>query len=172
MKRSAYDDSFARFESITGDGRPRPSVENRPRHDDEDPGPSLFRTLVQNCALERMALPGLFVGRTKLIGVSFTGSDLHLSTMCWNDFSRCWFDRCSLTDSDLRASHFVDCDFRRADLTRCDLRHSTFERCRFDGAVLTDATATGDQRASLDLSAEQEHSVGWQERPGSVPDGG
>lgn len=173
MKRTTYDESLARFTSITGrDARARPHVERRPRYDEDDPGPSLFRTVVESCALERMTLPGLFVGRTKLTGVSLTESDLHLSTMCWNDFTRCWLDRCDLTDSDLRASHFVDCDFRRADLTRCDLRHSTFERCRFEGAILADATATRDQRASLRLSKEQEHSVLWQALPGSLPDGG
>jgi uncharacterized protein YjbI with pentapeptide repeats len=173
MNRSTYHESLARFTRITGsDARARPHVERRPRYDDDDPGPSLFRTVVESCALERLTLPGLFVARAKMTAVSFSGSDLHLSTMCWNDFTRCWFDQCDLTESDLRASHFVECDFRRADLTRCDLRQSTFQGCRFDGAIFTDALTTSDQRTSLRLSKEQESSISWQDAPGSVPPGG
>lgn len=172
MKRSSYDESLARFTAITGhDARAKPEVTARPKYDDDDPGPSLFRTLLEDCSLERMTLPGLFVGRSELERVSFTASDLHLSTMCWNDFARCWFDKCDLTDSDLRSSRFTNCDFRKADMTRCDLRHSTFEACRFDGAILAGATASEDQREALGLSNQQLREVSWK-APGTLPDGG
>jgi uncharacterized protein YjbI with pentapeptide repeats len=172
MKLSSYDESLARFTDITGhDARAKPHVTSRPRYDDEDPGPSLFRTLLADCSLERMTLPGLFVGRSELSRVSFTASDLHLSTFCWNDLTQCWFDRCDLADSDLRSSNFNRCDFSHANLTRCDLRHSSFEECRFDGAVLAGAVASEDQRGPLGLSDEQSGAVSWK-TPGPQPDGG
>jgi hypothetical protein len=100
MKPSSYDESLARFTGITGhDAKAKPHVTSRPRSDNEDPGPSLFRTLPEDGSRERMTLSGLFVGRSELSRVAFTASDLHLSTICWNDFTQYWFDRCDLADS-------------------------------------------------------------------------
>lgn len=171
--RDPYDTSFARFIRIArGDGQAKPEVTVRPRHDEAVRGPSLFRTMLESCALERLTLPGLFIGRSEVTGVSFSGSDVHLSTLCWSNFEDCSFDGCDLTDSDLRASYFVRCSFAGADLTRCDLRHSTFRDCDFSNASLDGAFATTKQRVALALTDAQVAVVAWQDAPGPEPLGG
>ena len=96
-----------------------PLPERAPRFDDEVLGVEFFRTQLADAKLENLTLPRTFLGRSEIRAVSFRGTDLSESTMCWNDF--------------------VNVDFFRADLRRADLRASTFERVVFDGADLTDA---------------------------------
>jgi uncharacterized protein YjbI with pentapeptide repeats len=153
-------------------GEARFEVQKRPRHDDEEPGPSIFRSRVEGARLARLTLAGLFVGRSELLDVSLTDCDLHLSNLCWNDFKSCSFDSSSLADSDLRRSYFENCSFRETDLARADLRGSTFKNCDFRGANLTGAIATGDFKSTSELTPEQASSMLWNEGPGEEPDGG
>jgi uncharacterized protein YjbI with pentapeptide repeats len=173
MTRRSYEASFSAIVDLAGaDGRPVPQVTQRPRHDDDDYGPSLFRTQVSECNLERLTLPGLFVGRSLLTKVSFSGSLLRMSTLCWCDFVRCWFDRCDLRESDLRASDFRTCDFRSANLAGCDVRHAVFDNCRFDKADVAGLVASEDQRTGLRFTAAQAAVVSWVPEPGEPPPGG
>lgn len=172
-ERRGYDESFAHFvRTAGGDGAPRPIVVARPAHDDASPGPSLFRQRVADCALTGLTLPGLFVGRSGLTNVAFSGSDLRLSVLSWSDYQQCWFDACDLRDSDLRASLYVECDFSDANLTRCDLRHATFRDCDFARATLHGAVAARSQRAALALTDDQAASVDWRDDAGPEPAGG
>jgi hypothetical protein len=171
--REKYDRSFARFIELTGgSGRPRPAPVALPRHDEEDPGPSLFRTRLEELALVRLTLPGLFIGRSSLEAVDLSKSDLSRSTLCWNDFTRCWLVQCDLSRSDLRASTWLDCDFSRSSLRGCDLRHATFERCRFTGADLACAQIPARLRSALALTRSQAASVTWVDDEGPEPRGG
>ena len=173
VRRSTYAESFQRFVNITGgDGELRPSVERRPHHDEDPLGPTLFRMRLEDCAVERMTLPGLYVCRSDLRRVSFTGSDLHLSTLCWNDFRGCWFDACDLQDTDFRASWFIRCQFSNSDLSDCDLRRATFDDCDFTNTVLRNARASRSQRALLPLNDEQVAAMKWDDEPGPEPPGG
>lgn len=170
--RLPYDASYARFIAATlGSGPPNPTVRERPRYDTTT-GPSLFRTRIDGCALEHLELPGLFVGRSELISVSFAGSNIGLSTLCWNNFERCSFDESDLRDSDLRAAYFIECSFVRADLRSCDLRLATLRSCNFTEAKLDGAIATTNQRAALALTDEQIAVVDWRESGGDWPPGG
>jgi hypothetical protein len=133
MRRS-YEDSLAELRGcveILGD--PQPRVTRPPRHDDEDLGPSIFRTLVEDVALEDLTLPGLYVGRSELKRVSFRGSDLHLSSLNWSDIRDCDFSASDLSGADLRACEFVRCTFAGGDLSSADLRGSGFHGCVFRG---------------------------------------
>ncbi len=169
----SYSQSFARFVELTGgDGRPMPEVAARPTPYDEDGGPSLFRTRVEDCALTHLKLPGLFVGRTELTRVDLSGSWLRLSTLCWNDFIKCWFAKCDLTDSDLRGSQYSECDFSRAVLAGCDLRHSSFHNCKFKHADLTGAVIPERVRDDLGLTPSQSSAAVWVTDEGPEPEGG
>jgi uncharacterized protein YjbI with pentapeptide repeats len=124
----------------------------------------------------------LFVGRSELRRVSFVGSDLHLSTLNWNDFVECDFTECDLSRCDLRSSQFVRCKFDGADLSGADLRAATFEDCSFRGTSLRGALLykkprsfglfkSGSDQTSLQLSKSQSSSVNWSgEAP--EPEGG
>jgi uncharacterized protein YjbI with pentapeptide repeats len=171
--RLSYAESFARLAELAGaDGRPRPDVTARPRHDDDDYGPSLFRTLVEDCALQRLTIPGLFIGRSELRRVDLSHSDLRLGNFAWNDFTTCWFTRADLTDSDLRGSQFVDCDFSSAILAGSDFRHSSFSGCRFRTADTTGIRVPERLRPELKLSPEQVRSAIWVVDEGPEPPGG
>lgn len=177
MNRS-YAESFAllheRLELI---GEARPEVSRPPRHDDEQPGPSIFRSVARDEDFQTLTLPGLFVGRSSLVNVSFAGSDLRLSTFNWSDFAYCDFAGCNFAGSDLRACRFSNCSFEDADLENTDLRRSEFRSCNFTGARMAGAKVV---RASwlsrlvgggLRLSREQSGEVTWS-GPGTEPEGG
>jgi BTB/POZ domain-containing protein KCTD9 len=172
-----YAESFAllqeRLELI---GEPRPEVSRPPRHDDEEPGPSIFRYVAEDEDFMALTLPGFFVGRSSLVNVSFTGSDLRLSTFNWSDFTACDFSGCNLAGSDLRTCRFNDCSFENADLTSADLRRSAFRSCNFTGSRMA---GTKIVRASwlsrlvgrgLGLTREQRAEVTWS-KPGVEPEG-
>ena len=177
MNRS-YAESFALLqERVELIGEPRPEVSRPPRHDDEEPGPSIFRSVAEDEDFLALTLPGLFVGRSSIVNVSFTGSDLRLSTFNWSDFTLCDFSGCNLAGSDLRACRFNSCSFENAELTNADLRRSEFRSCNFTGARMAGVRVV---RASwlsrlaghgLSLSREQRAEVAWSER-GPEPEGG
>jgi hypothetical protein len=168
-----YAESFAILKNrveITGD--PHPTVNRPPKHDDERPGPSIFRTVVEEVDLTNLTLPGLYVGRSELRDVTFQGSDLHMSTFNWSDLTQCRFMAADLTDADLRACRFVRCAFSSANLSRADLRGSTFADCVFDGAVfegtklyrrpgLAGFFRAGSDQRSLPLTHEQSDAAEW-----------
>jgi uncharacterized protein YjbI with pentapeptide repeats len=179
--RATYDGSFLLLkERVEIIGNPQSKVSRPPRHDDEELGPSIFRMLVEDVALEDLTLPGLYVGRSELRRVSFRGSDLHLSAINWSDLADCDFSGVDLSASDLRACTFVRCVFRGANLARADLRGSKFEGCDFVDAAMAGASlfrrprvlglfrAGGDQQ-SLALSASQRAAISWS---GDSPDPG
>jgi Pentapeptide repeats (8 copies) len=171
--RASYRESVAVLsERVEIIGGPLPSVTRPPRHDDEEPGPSLFRLLVQGVSLEDLTLPGLYVGRSELKALSFRNSDLHLSAFNWSDVVECDFTAADLSGADLRGCLFVRCTFRGANLSRADLRASSFEACVFDGAVMRDARLyrrprilglikAGPDQTGLPLSDEQRRQVEW-----------
>jgi Pentapeptide repeats (9 copies) len=173
--RPSYDESFAILKDrveMTGD--PRPGVTHPPRHDDENPGPSLFRVLVEDVSLAGLTLPGLYVARSELRRVSFRASDLRLSAFNWSDVSECDFGDADLSRTDLRACRFVQCIFSAADLSEADLRGSTFEACAFDRATmrrtklhrrraLLGLLKRGPDQEGLPLSADQRSEIAWSE---------
>jgi uncharacterized protein YjbI with pentapeptide repeats len=117
-------------------------------------------------------LYGLFIGRSELQEVQFRGTDLHLSTFCWNDFIECDFSEANLERSDLRASLFTSCSFRNASLEGSDLRRATFEACDFQGAKMSGAILTRGQRSQLRLTPDQRKVVRWNFLSGKAPEGG
>ncbi len=140
MARPSYLESVAILKErveIIGDALP--DVTRNPRHDDEVLGPSMFRMLIEDVALDGLSLPGLYVGRTELRRVSFKGSDLRLSTFNWSDINDCDFTDADLSEADLRACQFVRCAFTSALMRRADLRRSSFGGCSFTDADLTEA---------------------------------
>ena len=166
----SYQESFEILASLVEIiGGPRPDIARPPRHDDEEVGPSLFRSFVADANLSDLTLPGLYVGRSEITACDFSRSDLHLSTFNWSDFSCCQFTDCDLRGSDLRACKFEDCSFRDADLSGADVRGSAFERCDFVGARCDDLILYrrgGLLRISTDetrvpLSKEQRARVKW-----------
>ncbi len=75
--RKPYEASFETLRTlvpIVGEARPR--VFRCPREDDDEPGPSIFCETVGDVRLENLTLPGLFVGRARLVRVSFAGARL------------------------------------------------------------------------------------------------
>lgn len=124
-----------------------PLLDRRPRHDDDRPGLSFFRTRVADADLSNLTLPRTFIGRSEVSGVSFRNTDLSESTLCWSDF--------------------VDVDFRTADLRGADLRGADFVRCDFTGANLAGALVSPD--AELDLDDAQDATIAWSD---DEPEGG
>jgi uncharacterized protein YjbI with pentapeptide repeats len=181
--RTSYDSSFLVLrERVEIIGDAQSEVVRPPRHDDQEPGPSIFRMLVEDVKLEDLTLPGLYVGRSELRRVSFRGSDLHLSAINWSDLADCDFGGADLSGSDLRACKFVRCLFRGTNLAHADLRASVFEGCDFADAVMTGASLfrrskifglfrAGDDQQSLALSVTQREAVSWS-RNNPEPGGG
>jgi len=123
-----------------------------------------------------ITLPGLFVGRTSLLYVSFAGSDLARSTFNWSDFTGCDFSGCNLAGSDLRACTFRDCSFDGADLRDVDLRRSSLKSCTFKsarmaGCKLGKVGVLSGLLGGLRLAADQRAEVDWSD-PGPEPEGG
>lgn len=170
MPRRTYEQSFDELsEAANVVGEPRPAPTRPPRHDDEDPGPSLLRAQLADVDFFDLTLPGLFVTRSELRGVSFAGSNLSLSTMHWSDFVRCDFSGCDLSGCDLRGNTFEDCSFAGADLGTADLRYSSFTRCNVAGARLAGTRLTREQGGLLELTEAQAPVVDWHddEDPGT-----
>ena len=180
--RSSYEESFAIIkERVEIIGEPRPGVTRPPRHDDEAPGPSIFRALVEDVSLTDLTLTGLFVGRSELKRVSFHGADLRVSAINWSDLSDCDFSGADLSGADLRACRFVRCSFAGANLSEADLRRSTFEGCELKGATMRGSKLhrarrvlgifkSGTGQDAIPLSRAQRDDVAWCEEglePGS-----
>jgi uncharacterized protein YjbI with pentapeptide repeats len=144
----------------------------RPLFDDELLGVSFFRTRVMDAKFENLTLPRTFFGRSEIQNVSFAGSDLSESTLCWNDFVEVDFTGCNLSGCDLRAAFFDGVKFTGADLSGTDLRLSQYTNCEFSNACLMGAKLTKKQRQALQLSAQQEQQVDWQDSDGEEPGGG
>lgn len=171
MGRKGYEQSLHELgESAEVLGEMRERVEQRPRFDDADPGPSLLRAHLENVDFLDLTLPGLYVGRSELRDVSFAGSDLHLSTVNWTDLTRCDLAGCDLAGSDLRGNTFEECSFGSADLSGADLRCSAFQDCDFAGARMEGAILTRDQATTLSLSEGQRAAVAWTDEAG-LPEG-
>jgi hypothetical protein len=140
MARPSYRDSVGILNDRVGIfGDVLPVVDRVPRHDDEVLGPSIFRTLVEDVSLDGLSLPGLYVARSNVRRVSFTGSELRFAAFNWNGISDCNFEGADLAGADLRACVFERCLFRGANLAKADLRCSNFKGCRFDDANLEGA---------------------------------
>jgi len=173
MTRPSYTESFAVLsERIDIIGDPLPSIHRPPRHDDDELGPSIFRMSVEEVLIEGLTLPGLYVGRSELVRVSFKDTDLHLSAFNWSDIFDCDFSGADLSDTDLRACKFLRCNFSGANLAGSDLRGSTFEGSTFSDADLRNAllqrrrklfglVSTSMDESHLELSAEQRRSLRW-----------
>jgi BTB/POZ domain-containing protein KCTD9 len=169
MTRLDYEASCRRLHEMGfPDCDPPPPLPNRsPKPDDEGPlGVSFFRTSVGN-DLSGLTLPRTFFGRSEIGGVSFRDTDLHESTLCWNDFIDVDFSNAVLRGADLRASLFERVTFAGA-----DLRISSFLDCRFEGAAMKGATLTRAQGESLALSPQQRAEINWVDEGGDEPEGG
>jgi uncharacterized protein YjbI with pentapeptide repeats len=105
-----------------------------PRHDDENMGPTIFRTLVEDVSLEEMSVPGLYAGRSEIANVSFRRADPHFSTFNWTDVLNCDSTKSDLSGADLRAGRFERCNFKSSNLSGADCRGSTLETCSFENA--------------------------------------
>jgi uncharacterized protein YjbI with pentapeptide repeats len=143
----------------------------RPNYDD-DGGVRLFRTLTKDKILENLTLPRTFLGRSEIRNVSFAGSDLSESTLCWNDFVWVDFTNCDLSKCDMRAAVFDSVKFRGANLNQSDLRIAHFKDCDFSNASLQNAKLTKSQGLRLNLSPQQRLEIDWQELDGDEPAGG
>lgn len=172
--RSSYQESVDILRDRAGsEGDPLAALDRRPQYDDEEMGPSIFRTSVEHVELDHLTLPCLFVGRSRFLNVTFASTDLHLSTINWTDVVDCDFSDAILADADLRACKFRRCVFRGADLSAADLRGSTFERCTFEGAIMkgTQLQRTqkrfgfriGASHESLPLSDAQRAEADWRD---------
>jgi hypothetical protein len=166
----SYQESFERLAGLVEIiGEPRPDVLRPPRYDDEEVGPSVFRSLVADVDLTDLTLPGLYVARSQMTSCNFARSDLHLSTFNWSDITHCEFTDCDLRGSDLRACNFADCSFRGADLSDADVRGSAFERCDFSGATCNGLILNrrrgllgwSFEELKLPLSRDQQARVKW-----------
>lgn len=173
VARASYAESISvlkdRVEVI---GDTQAHVSRTPRHDDDSPGPSIFRMLLEDVDLANLTMPGLYIGCSHLRRISFRDSDLHLSALNWSDLEECDFSETDLSRSDLRACTFVRCIFRGANLAQADLRGSTFKECSFESASLQSATLSQSPRllrlfnlssdqTSLPLTALQRAEVMW-----------
>ena len=72
----------------------------------------------------QLSLQRTFFGRSLIQRVSFAGTDLSESDLCWNDFEEVGFAHASLQGTDLRRSYFTDCSFEGADLTGARIHES------------------------------------------------
>jgi len=172
-QRRTYEESCRELQRLgwlaNGDIPPLP--ERRPRYDGPEPlGVSFFRNRVSADKFENLTLHRTFFGRSEVRDMSFKGSDLSESTLCWNDFVSVDFSDCDLSRSDLRAALFEYVNFSGANLSQSDLRRSDFNGCDFSGATLTGTKLTRSQR--LRLTAEQTSEVDWQDSDGDEPEGG
>ena len=174
MSRQSYEDSCRALQNqqVIEPGDIPPLPQQPPRHDDEVPGVSFFRTMIADAKVEHLTLPRTFFGRSEIRATSFRGSDLTESTANWNDFIDVDFGSADLSRSDLRACLFEGVCFVGTSLVGVDLRYCGFKNCDFSGANLADAKITKRTGASLRLSAEQLGVIDWQADDGKEPEGG
>src|SRR5262249_16828014 len=153
--------------------RGRPFVPDRmPSHDDDPPfGVSFFKESWEDADFSGLTMPRTFFGRSAFPPVSFRGSDLVESRMCWNDFVDCDFAGADLSGCDMRATRFKGCDFSAAVLRGADLRGLVWEDCVFTGADLTGAVSDDDSYTDA-FSDEQHESIVWHDDPGPEAPGG
>jgi uncharacterized protein YjbI with pentapeptide repeats len=173
-QRLSYEDSCRALQDaqiIDADNIP-PMSSQRPRHDDEVPGISFFRTELAEAKLEHLTLPHTFFGRSEIRATSLRDTDLSESTANWNDFIEVDFTGADLSGSDLRACLFERVRFRGTKLVGVDFRYCGFKRCDFTDADLTDAKLTQKVGAALKLTPEQQSVVDWQAEDGEEPAGG
>ena len=145
---------------------------SRPSYDDEQLGVEFFRTSVTGEVFENLTLPRTFFGRSDVKDVSFSGTDLSESTLCWNEFTRVNFSNCDLANSDMRAAIFESVNFSGANLNAADMRRSTFDGCDFSNAILRGTKLTRAQAKTLALSISQLGEIDWQDSDGEEPGGG
>ena len=144
----------------------------RPAYEDEQLGVEFFRTKVADELLENLTLPRTFFGRSEIQNVSFSGTDLSESTLCWNDFIRVNFSNSDLSNSDLRGAIFNQVSFSSADLSAADMRRSSFNGCDFSNAIFRKTKLTKAQAKQLCLSDEQLQQIDLQDSDGEDPGGG
>ena len=149
-----------------------PLPSRAPCYDDEELGVEFFRTLLADVKLEYLSLPPTYFGRSEIRGVSFRGTDLSESTMCWNDFINVDFSSVDLSGADLRASIYERVNFQGASLRNADLRCGTFKDCMFTKADMAGAKLTRSLRWFFRLSGDQRKTIDWQSSPGPEPEGG
>lgn len=149
-----------------------PMPARAPRYDDEVLGVSFFRTELAEAGLGKLTLPRTFFGRSEVRAVTFRGTDLSESTMCWNDFVDVKFDDANLRGADLRASNFERVVFDGADLSGADLRHTAFIDCSWKGAILKNAKMTKAGARAIELSPDQRKQLDLHDDDGAEPDGG
>ena len=152
-----------------------------PRPDDDPFGPGIFRMRVDDVDLSGLCLPGLYVSRSELSRVRFTGTELRLSAFNWSDLIDCDFREADFTDAELRCSRFVRCQFTGTRLQRADLRASTFEGCSFadarlDGTLLQRGgplrwLGIARRQESLPLSTHQRDVARWVSDAPEAPGG-
>ena len=171
-KRLSYEESCEKFKPDYISETP-PLPDRMPRHADEAPGLSIFRTFVgEGDDFSNLTIPRTYFGRSEVNDASFRNTDLSQSCMCWNDFVDVDFTGADLSGADLRGSTFEAVRFSAAVLQGADLRHSSFEDCDFRGADLTGAILSRSQKNNLALTPEQSKVVDWRWRSGPKPDGG
>ena len=171
MKRTYTDSVTVLKERVGTIGDALPEVTRVPRPEDDPFGPSIFRMGVDEADLSGLCLPGLYVSRSELSRVRFTGSELRLSAFSWSTILDCEFTGADFRQAELRCSRFVRCRFTGALLQGADLRGSTFEACSFmdaqlDGAALQRGgplrwLGIGRRQESLPLSTHQRAVVRW-----------
>ena len=151
-----------------------PLPPRRPRYDDAGPlGVNFFRTFLEGPKdLSNLTLPRTFFGRSEIRDISFQGSDLRESTLCWNDFISVDFGEANLSNSDLRSSVYESVRFAGTTLDGTDLRRSSFSGCTFESASMRGTILTRAQGSRMDLSAEQRDEIDWQDEDGDEPGGG
>jgi uncharacterized protein YjbI with pentapeptide repeats len=174
-QRTPYEESCRELQRMgwlkAGPIPPLPA--RHPRYDDPEPlGVEFFRTRVADDKFENLTLTRTFFGRSEIRNMSFKGTDLSESTLCWNDFVWVNFSDCDLSRSDLRASRFDSVNFSGANLSKTDLRQSDFRDCDFSNANLQGAKLTRLQGSQLPLSPRQQQEVSWQKSDGEEPGGG
>lgn len=153
-------------------GKIPPMPDHLPQFDDEKPGITFFRTVVENGELENLTLRRTFFGRSEVGRISFKNTDLSESNLCWNDFNDVNFEDADLSGSDLRASVFNNVRFVKTNLRKADLRFASFDSCDFTNADMQGAKMTHKRANSIRLSAEQLKAIDWQESDGQEPPGG
>ena len=171
--RKSLDETWRYLESqgeeMRRDPNDRPLIPDcMPNHDDEVLRFMYYKYYLEDADNGNLTLQRGFLGRSRFARVSFVGTDLTDSRMCWNEFESCDFSSADLSGCDLRASRFTDCKLVGAILRGADLRCSTFVNCDFARADLSQAVAvdtdfqgcvqdflTPDQDAQMVLSPDE-----------------
>ena len=175
-KRKNYEQSCKHLMNLGWIEEVPPIPDRMPKQDDEELGLSFFRTILEDEDQEEpfinLTIPRTYINRTKADVISFDGTDLSESAICWNEFEDVDFCESKLRDSDMRANQFLACVFDDADLRGCDLRHSEFNRCTFDGAKMKGTIMTRDQAEMMELDDKQTSVIDWRDDAGPEPEGG